>query len=108
MNNEGKGNGGFWLGVIVGGAAVFLLGTKTGRNLLKNLSEQGLTGVSDLIEDVNMEDFEEEEEEIPSPIPSPIEDYTNGEKSREKHVSPEEKEAQEEKPKRRFFRKFKK
>lgn len=58
MNNN-QGNGGFLvgllIGLIIGGGAVFLFGTKRGKKILKTLTEEGLDSVSeleDLFEDV--------------------------------------------------------
>lgn len=60
-NNQEKGGSfshGFLLGVIIGGAVVFFLGTKKGRRLLGNITEEGLSGVADLEEFIG-EDLEE-------------------------------------------------
>lgn len=62
MNNDNRFSHGFLLGLIIGGAAVFLLGTKTGRNILKILSEQGLDGIANLLEEYDFASVEEEEE----------------------------------------------
>lgn len=64
MNSNNKFFDGFLLGLLIGGAAVFLFGTKSGKNLLKIISEQGLEGISDVMEqysdDYNEEDLDEE------------------------------------------------
>lgn len=54
---------GFLLGVIVGAIAVYLFGTKSGKNLVKIVSERGLDGLKDIIEEYNSTDLEEEFEE---------------------------------------------
>lgn len=57
-----KKSGGFLFGMILGGALVYLVGTKSGRKMLKRLSEKGtefLDGFSDL-EDI--ESLAEEED----------------------------------------------
>jgi gas vesicle protein len=41
---------GFFLGIIIGAAIVFLIGTKKGKKVLKLLTESGIEGVSDLQE----------------------------------------------------------
>ena len=41
---------GFLLGALVGGAAVFLLGTKKGNKVLEAITEEGLEGLTDLID----------------------------------------------------------
>lgn len=52
MNNATHQGGGFFngfmWGLFVGGLAVFLLGTKKGRKLLKLISEEGLEGLAEL------------------------------------------------------------
>ncbi len=57
-NEHSSGGGGFshgfLIGAIIGGALVFLLGTKKGKNLLKTITEEGLevfSGFEDFIED---------------------------------------------------------
>lgn len=54
---------GFLWGVVIGGGALFLLGTPKGRKLLKSIREGGLESISEL-----QELLEEEEpfEEIPA------------------------------------------
>lgn len=41
---------GLLLGLLIGGSAVFLLGTKKGNKILSALTEEGLEGLTDLIE----------------------------------------------------------
>ncbi|MEK9176313.1 MAG: YtxH domain-containing protein [Patescibacteria group bacterium] len=43
---------GFLLGALVGGAAVFLFATKKGNKILSAITEQGMSGLSDFIEDL--------------------------------------------------------
>lgn len=79
-NNNGSGgnfiNGFFW-GALIGAGAVFLLGTKKGKKLLKIISEQGLERISSL-EDL-VEEVEEEFEES-SPQSKPVhKEHSNGE-----------------------------
>lgn len=51
-NNTNQQSGGFMngflLGLVVGGAVIFLLVTKKGRKLLKVLTEEGFDGISQL------------------------------------------------------------
>lgn len=49
---NGRFSDGFMLGALIGGAAVFLLGTKKGNKVLKAITEEGLDGLNDLIEDL--------------------------------------------------------
>ena len=67
MNNEHKGGGflaGFFWGVVIGAALVFLLGTKKGKRLLKVISEEGLE-LSELFGADEVEEFEEKVEDTP-------------------------------------------
>lgn len=85
------------MGLIIGGGLVFLLGTKTGKNLLKILSEQGLDGLAGILEEYGVgEDLEEEEyEEILEDEPK-----SNGHAPEVVLQKSEEKKA----PKKRFFK----
>ena len=100
MNNNSRFSNGFLLGLIVGGGAVFLLGTKTGKKILKNLSEQGWEGLTEMLEEVDLGEDEEEEE-------------FSQEASSSNHQHPDEgikevvKEEPKEPTKKRFFRKVK-
>lgn len=42
---------GFLLGALVGGAAVFLLATPKGNKILKVLTDEGLSGLTDIFDD---------------------------------------------------------
>jgi hypothetical protein len=101
--NDNKFSTGFLLGLLIGGGAVFLLGTRTGKNLLKIVSEQGLDGLISTLEEYglekleDMEEYEEvEEDEVPQ---------TNGHAKKDilatSHIEPAVKEAT---PKKRFFK----
>ncbi len=77
-NNHNSGGGfmnGFFLGVIVGAAIVFLLATKKGKQILKTLTENGFEGMSELTDmlEENEDEFEEgytQEGEAPTPEPA--------------------------------------
>lgn len=100
MNNNRLSNG-FILGLIIGGGAVFLFGTKTGKKLLKKFSEEGWEGLTEILEEAQMEDYEEEpmeEAEVVSANPK----STNGELKEE---APEEVKVAS---KKRFFKKIRK
>ena len=60
--NDNKFTTGLLLGLILGGGAVFLLGTRTGKNLLKIVSDQGLDGLVNLLEEYGLDSLEEIEE----------------------------------------------
>jgi hypothetical protein len=62
MNNENKFSNGFILGLLIGGGLVFLLGTKTGKNITKIISDQGLDGLLNLLEEYDVSNLEEEGE----------------------------------------------
>ncbi len=68
-NNRSGSNffGGFLLGFLIGGLAVFLLGTKKGKKILKTISEEGLDNLSNILEKAgeagNLDEVYEEEEE---------------------------------------------
>jgi hypothetical protein len=65
-HNSGFGNG-FLLGFIVGAAVIFFLFTKRGKQLFKIITEEGLAGVEEFkdILDMDEEDEEIEYEERP-------------------------------------------
>jgi len=96
--SEGKFSNGFMLGLIVGALIVFLWGTKTGKNILKIISEEGLEGLGNLVEEYGLDEaFDEEgldESEAESSEVQGEKPETNGETT----------EATETKPKRRFFK----
>jgi hypothetical protein len=70
---NGRFSDGLLFGAILGGAAVFLLGTKKGNRVLKVLTEEGMAQFNDILDDIeearneakaieadeNEEDFEE-------------------------------------------------
>ena len=62
-NHDSKFSTGFLIGIIIGGGLVFLLGTKTGKNLLKIVSEQGLDGLIGLLEEYDLDDLIEVEQD---------------------------------------------
>jgi hypothetical protein len=98
--NDNKFTTGLLLGLILGGGAVFLLGTRTGKNLLKIISEQGLEGVTDLLEEYDLSDLEEMEE---------VQDGEVSETDAEvKEGSDQEEEAPKKSPKKHFFRRIRK
>jgi len=48
MGNHGRFSDGILLGMLLGGAAVFLLGTKKGNKILKTITEDGLAGLGEV------------------------------------------------------------
>jgi len=72
--SSGRGNNffsGFLLGALIGAAAVFLLGTKKGKKILKAISEEGegkISNILDKIENsVDLQDEFSEDEEVVAP-----------------------------------------
>ncbi len=55
MGNHGRFSDGFLLGVIFGGFAVFLLGTKKGKKILKTITEEGFEGLGEIAKDLENE-----------------------------------------------------
>ena len=96
-NNSNSNNNffsGFLLGLLVGAAVVFLLGTKKGKKLLKAISEDGVDNISNFLKEANKtEDSDEVLEDKPKKHFTPKREFSMRETSIE------------EKPKvRRFFR----
>ena len=105
--SESRFSNGFFLGLIIGGGLVFLLGTKTGKKILKTMSEEGLEGLTSYLDEMGLEnpeealdeveeEMEEEGEEIPETVEEKLETL-NGQSKTEDEVS----------PKKRFFKKIK-
>lgn len=104
QNNNGRFFDGLLFGAIIGGAAVFLLGTNKGNKVLKVLSEGGLENLTEMFED-----FEQGVEQGVRKTAKNIE--REGEKELEKvegkieHEAPKENGVNHESGSRRFFRK---
>ncbi len=104
MNNQHHNNhffDGFMLGLAIGAAAVFLLGTKSGKNLLKIISEQGIEGISNMMDEYNIGGKEEEDSEIK-------EDLKAAKNEVKKEVETVAEKVESVTPKKKFFRRFKK
>ncbi len=67
MNNNHNNrffDGVLW-GAIIGGGLVFLLGTKKGKKILKMITEEGVEGLSEILEaQMDERDLEEDGEEV--------------------------------------------
>ena len=104
MGNSGRFMDGVLFGAILGGAAVFLLGTKKGNKVLKILTEEGIAGFNEIVEE--FEDIRQGVKPAPKAmkveeVDDNLEDITESPKTNgENHNS---------KPKssKRFFRKSK-
>lgn len=119
MNNNGNNRffDGFMLGIIVGALGVFLFGTKSGKNLMKILSEEGLEGISRLMQEYNLSDFGQEFEQEEEVEKEPVKHTTNSnhqsqsqqEVKEATHGIKEDMQMQEEvekAPKKRFFKRL--
>jgi hypothetical protein len=104
MNNESKFSNGFILGLLIGGGLVFLLGTKTGKNITKIISDQGLDGLLSLLDEYDVSNLEEEEEGDEEEFNPEVK--TNSVK--EDHQVLEEEEEVKPTPKKRFFKRLRK
>ena len=101
MDNNNNGNGkffsGFLIGMLIGAAVVFLLGTKKGKKLLKAISEEGVDNISTLLE--KAEKTEDSDETLEEEEDKPEKEFTSKREFAIKEKSIEDK------PKvRRFFR----
>ncbi len=52
MGNRGRFSDGILLGMLIGGAVVFLLGTKKGNKILKTITEDGLAGLGEVAKEL--------------------------------------------------------
>ena len=107
MNNSNSGQGGgkfingFLLGALIGAGVVFLLGTKKGKKLLKNLSEDGIGHITEILEQAG----ELEEDELEETEGASVTESNSAEaKSEMKYPSQE---SQKKPLIRRFFRRSK-
>lgn len=92
---------GFFLGAIVGGIVIFLLGTKKGKKILKLITDEGMEGVTEikgLLQEVS-DEYESYEEEGVEKEPVKRQKPKNGEAKQEEKIL-----AHVAKPARRFFR----
>jgi uncharacterized membrane-anchored protein YhcB (DUF1043 family) len=100
---------GFILGIMVGALGVFLLGTKSGKNLLKIISEQGLDGVKDLIDEYNLQDETDFEDEVDfvEKVHNATPEVRNHVAEKNNNSAPEIVESEEKPtPKKRFFKRL--
>jgi gas vesicle protein len=80
---------GFLIGLILGAAAVLLLGTKKGKQILKTISEEGLENITKALEDLEEEEIVDQDfvEDVPAPV--------KAKETKETEVSEVPKEAEE-------------
>lgn len=101
-NNNSRFFDGFMLGVIVGALGVFLFGTKSGKNLMKIISEQGLEGLANLMQEYDLTDLGEEFEQEPE-VKKQATSHNHQAKEQEHEISQE---VVEKAPKKRFFKRL--
>ena len=107
--NDNKFTTGLMLGIIIGGGAVFLLGTRTGKNLLKILSEQGMDGLTDLLEEYNIGDLVNLGDEPKEEVEDSVEEDEEVAQPKENHVKESEPKAESKPaPKKHFFKRIRK
>ena len=110
---------GLLAGTLIGGAAVFLLGTKKGNKILKIISEEGIDGLNKFIDETNenvddyIEKKEKKMEEAPEDLGFKVHDQENHNHDHKEDLENESTDIPKEElsvkaPKRRFFRKTKK
>lgn len=76
-HNNKFGSGFFW-GLIFGAGLVILLGTKRGRELLRELTEKGALMLEDFLREQGLTDDEEEESLVVEPVENSSGEKTNG------------------------------
>ncbi len=101
MDNRGSGGNNFLLGIVVGAAAVFLLGTDKGRKVLKTITEEGFEGLSDMIERAEEEIVRGDGDE---PEPEPVELQKSQKESPEETTPVTNGNGIKKETKKRFFR----
>ena len=93
---------GFLWGAIIGGGLVFLLSTKKGKKILKTITEEGVEGLSEILEaQMDEGDLEEELEEGKESPEEPVLKGNGVSKNSQSKESQEEVKS----PRKRFFRK---
>ena len=73
-NHGGRFSDGFLLGAIFGGVAVFLLGTKKGKKILKTITEEGFEGLGEIAKDLEKEAKKETKVQL-NKLENKIEDF---------------------------------
>jgi hypothetical protein len=89
----------FTWGMIVGGALVFMLSTKKGREIIKELTEDGIEGIEDFIDIEKIKELTREFDDEPEVVEK---------KTTKRAVSDEPADTQKTKKKPRLFRRARK
>src|SRR5680860_4214 len=110
--HESKFFNGFLLGLIVGGAIVFILATKKGKKILKLISEEGLDNLSNILEKYEEKDEEKTKSKEKVKIAKILDQKDQGDEIEEteefeEEVSKEEEEEKKPRKARRFFKRSK-
>ena len=63
-NNHGRFSDGFLLGMLLGGALVFLFATKKGNKILKAVTEEGLEGLGEIAREIENDAKKETKEQL--------------------------------------------
>ena len=103
-NHNNKFFDGFLWGAIIGGGLVFLLGTKKGKKILKMITEEGVGGLSEILQAQMDEGDLEEEEEMENMIETPEEPILNGNGVTKNNSEPVVPQPEVKKGHKRFFR----
>ncbi len=105
MGNNNRFFDGLLWGILVGGGAVFLLGTKTGNKLLKIITEEGAESLNEVVSKIEDEIADFQEDNV-SEVKADDHKPSNFEKELSTHL---EEVKEDLKPKvKRFFRSSKK
>ena len=69
-HHDNKFFSGFLIGLIIGAAAIFLLGTKRGKKILKTISEGGLENIVNALEEMEEEEITDQDfvEDVSKPV----------------------------------------
>ena len=106
MNNNGsKFSDGLLLGIVIGGAAIFLLGTEKGKKLLKVITQEGESALSSLLEETEEEQRKEKPVKKQESAIVVDADELNFKKTEDQPAPEHKNSVEKEKPTRHFFRK---
>ncbi|MEK7502459.1 MAG: hypothetical protein AAB609_02950 [Patescibacteria group bacterium] len=103
-NHNNKFFDGFLWGAIIGGGLVFILGTKKGKKILKMITEEGVEGLSEILEAQMDEGDLEDGEEMENMTEAPEEPLLRG-NGVSKNSQSKESQGEAKSSRKRFFRK---
>lgn len=102
-NGNGRFSDGLIFGAILGGAAVFLLGTEKGNKVLKLMIEEGRAGFSDIMEEID--DYKNQAKEMVEVMEDDAHEEVADEKAPEVAKNGESSHESKSDPHKRFFKK---